>query len=339
VPRYDKDSAHLVTEAYQNLRTALLFGRKGDAGQVVLVSGSIPSEGKTTTLVNIGKLLAVSGEKTLVVDGDLRRANLHHRLGLEREPGLTDAFTRQTPVAELVQMTRFRNLFALTAGALPPNPPALLAHPHARELLEEVRKQFRWILLDSPPLASVTDALLLAQLADMAVLVVQHNKVDRKLAKRSVAALRKVEGLNVVGAVLNAVDLETRGYYYYYYPRQGEQKARREDPGRCRRRQRPAGARPPRARRGEGRGGHRHECLLARARGGALRPRRPPAHGSRIARPARAALDGGHGQPVHALRDPGRLRGGGSARRRARGAGRRRARAAEARDPRGRGAR
>ena len=136
VPRYDKESSHLVTEAYQSLRTALLFERKDDRGQVVLVVGAAPGEGKTTTLVNIGKLLAVSGEKTLVVDCDLRRANLHNRLGLSREPGFTDIFTRQLEATTLVQPTRFKNLYALTAGKLPPNPPGMLARPSVARLLD-----------------------------------------------------------------------------------------------------------------------------------------------------------------------------------------------------------
>jgi capsular exopolysaccharide synthesis family protein len=219
VPRYDESSQHLVTEAYQNLRTALLFARKSDAGQLVLITGTAPQEGKTTTLVNLAKLLAASGDKTLVVDFDLRRSQLHGRLGLTREPGLSGYFTRQEAVDALVRPTRSPNLFAMTAGSLPPNPPALLARKDMADFLERLRAQFEWILLDSPPLASVTDALLLARHADLAIFVVQHNKVDKKLIKRNVAALRKVSA-NLLGAVLNGVDIKSKGYYYYYYQQQ-----------------------------------------------------------------------------------------------------------------------
>ena len=216
VPRYEADNAHLVTEAYQNLRTALLFARGEDEGQVILITGTAPQEGKTTTLVNIAKLLAGAGEKTVVLDCDLRRAQLHHRFGLEREPGLTDHFVKHVPLEELLKPTELPNLFVLTAGPLPPNPPAILARKSIADLLVELRARFEWILVDSPPLASVTDALLLARHADVAVMVVQHNKVDKKVVKRSVAALQKASP-NVLGVVLNQVDVQQKGYYYYYY--------------------------------------------------------------------------------------------------------------------------
>jgi capsular exopolysaccharide synthesis family protein len=224
VPRYRRENLHIATEAYQTLRTALLFGRKRDDGQIVLVTGTAPGEGKTTTLLNLAKLLAVSGETTALLDADLRRPTLHQRLGLQREPGLTDVFTRGADPAALLQATRVKNMFALTAGPLPPNPPALLARADFGAHLEQLRRRFRWVIVDSPPLASVTDALLLGQHADLIVLVVQHNKVDKKVVKRSLAALRKVTP-NVLGAVLNAVDLKTGGHYYYYYPKKKEQPA------------------------------------------------------------------------------------------------------------------
>ncbi len=231
VPRYEEGSAHLVTEAYQNLRTALIFARRSDeGGQVVLVTGSVPQEGKTTTLVNIGKLLAASGEKTIVLDFDLRRATLHTQLGLLREPGLTNYFVSHDDLNLLIRPTRVPNLYLLSAGPIPPNPPALLARKELGTLLAELRQHFDWVLLDSPPLASVTDALLLARHADLAVMVVRHNKVDKKLVKRSVAALRRVTP-NLLGAVLNAVDVKSKGYYYYYHYGSREAAPRKEAAG------------------------------------------------------------------------------------------------------------
>jgi polysaccharide biosynthesis transport protein len=216
VPRYDETSVHLVTEAYQNLRTALIFARREERGQVVLITGTAPQEGKTTTLVNIAKLLASSGEKTVALDFDLRRAQLHQRLGLTREPGLTNFFVKHEDLDTLVRPTRVPNLFVLTAGPLPPNPPAILGRKNMGEFLDRLRSHFDWILVDSPPLASVTDALLLARQADLTVLVVHHNMVDKKVVKRSVISLRRVTS-SVLGAVLNAVDVKAQGYYYYAY--------------------------------------------------------------------------------------------------------------------------
>ena len=211
VPRYDEDNAHLVTEAYQNLRTALLFARHDDAGQVVLVTGTAPQEGKTTTLVNLAKLLAGSGEKTVVVDCDLRRAQLHQRLGLPREPGLHRLLRApRGPGRAHPAHAGARTCSRSPRGRCPRiRPPCSRARTSASSS-NHLRRRFEWILVDSPPLASVTDALLLARHADIAVMVVQHNKVDKRLVKRSVAALRRATP-NLLGAVLNAVDVRGPG--------------------------------------------------------------------------------------------------------------------------------
>ena len=214
IPRYGKDDAALATEAYQNLRTALLFSRRGEGGQVVLITGTAPGEGKTTTLLNVAKLLAVSGETVVVVDCDLRRANFHMRLNVPREPGFTDYFVKNVDLSGLIRATRIPNLWAIPAGALPPNPPALLARADLGTAFAQLKRHYRWVLVDSPPVAAVTDALLLAQNADSTVLVVQQNKVDRAMVKRALAALRKATP-RVIGVVLNAVDVRTKGYYGY----------------------------------------------------------------------------------------------------------------------------
>ncbi|MBK5255725.1 MAG: hypothetical protein JJE39_06805, partial [Vicinamibacteria bacterium] len=99
---------------------------------------------------------------------------------------------------------------------LPPNPPALIARKQMGDLMDRLRRHFDWILVDSPPLASVTDALLLARYCDLVVYVVEHNKVDKRAIKRNIQALQKVTP-NLLGVVINALDSKTRGYYYYYY--------------------------------------------------------------------------------------------------------------------------
>jgi succinoglycan biosynthesis transport protein ExoP len=217
VPQYDEANVHFVTEAYQNLRTALIFGRKDERGQIVLVTGTVPQEGKTTTIVNLGKLLASSGEKAVLVDFDLRRGQLHNRLGLTREPGVTNFFVNHEDLDALVRPTKVPNLFALTTGPLPPNPPAILTRPNMADFLDRLRGHFSWILIDSPPLASVTDAQLLARYADITTFVVQYNTADKKLIRRNLSALRKVTD-TVLGVVLNSVNVRAKGYYYYYYP-------------------------------------------------------------------------------------------------------------------------
>jgi capsular exopolysaccharide synthesis family protein len=152
---------------------------------------------------------------------------------VHREPGLTDFFVKHLDMTALTQTTGTKNLSALTAGPLPPNPPSILARPDVPAALDELRRHFRWVLIDTPPIASVTDALLLARHADMAVLVIQHNKVDKKVVKRSLAALRKAQP-NVLGAVLNGVDIKTKGYYAYYYQQHKDKRPAAAEPRRGR---------------------------------------------------------------------------------------------------------
>jgi capsular exopolysaccharide synthesis family protein len=221
VPKHDPGETHLVTEAYQNLRTSLIFARKDDGGQVVLIAGSAPQEGKTTTLINLAKLLASGGERVLALDLDLRRAAVHSRLGTGREPGFTDFFTRHENLEALIRPSRIPNLFVLTAGPLPPNPPAILTRKDLGDFFTKLRQRFDWILVDSPPMASVTDGFLIARHADCALMVVRHNTVDKKVVRRSLQSLGRANG-NVLGVVLNAVDMKSRSHYYYYYHQDSE---------------------------------------------------------------------------------------------------------------------
>jgi capsular exopolysaccharide synthesis family protein len=183
---------------------------------VVLVTGAAPAEGKTTTLLNLGRALAAAGESTVLIDCDLRRPNLHTRLNVPREPGFTDFFVSQMELSGLVRTTRQRNLWVIPAGPLPPNPPALLARPELGQGLDQLRRHYKWVLIDSPPVAAVTDALLLAHQADSTILVVQQSRVDRMHLRRAIASLRKVTP-RLAGAVLNRVDLKSKAHYGYKY--------------------------------------------------------------------------------------------------------------------------
>lgn len=215
VPKHDAANEGVITEAYRTLRASLLFNRQREHGNMILVTSSIPQEGKSTTAVNLAKALAESGDATLVVDFDLRRSSVHTHLRLYREPGLTDFCTREVKLDVVIQSTRESDLSAVTSGKLPPNPPALIGSLAVKSFLAECRERFTWIIVDAPPIVSVTDPLLLAKLSDMVLMVVRANQVDRKLAKRSLTALRRT-GAHVAGVVLNGVDPKQDSYHYYY---------------------------------------------------------------------------------------------------------------------------
>jgi capsular exopolysaccharide synthesis family protein len=235
IPKHDAAGDGVVTEAYRTLRASLHFNRERDHGNVILLTSSIPQEGKSTTAINLAKALAESGEPTLVVDFDLRRSSVHNHLRLYREPGLSDYCSREMKLDLVMQSTKEPNLSAVTSGKLPPNPPALIGSTAVKRFLDECRERFTWIILDAPPIVSVTDPLLLAKLADMVLMVVRYNSVDRKLARRSLTALRRTDA-RVVGVVLNGIDPKSDSYHYYYSYYQD----RREPGGKVTRMRRPS---------------------------------------------------------------------------------------------------
>jgi succinoglycan biosynthesis transport protein ExoP len=225
VPRQRKDNAPAIKEAYQTLRTSLLFSSKARSLKTLLLTSAGPGEGKSSIAVSMAKSLASSGDRVVLVDADLRRPTVHSKSGVERAGGLTNYLLstegNQSWLRYLKDVPNAPRLKIITCGPIPPNPPELFSTEKFRDLLHQLAASFDWVLIDSPPLASMSDSLVLGSLVDMVAIVIKHNENDRDLIKRSLAGLRKVDA-NVIGAVLNSVDLNKgsgKDYYYggYYY--------------------------------------------------------------------------------------------------------------------------
>ncbi len=225
-------SSRALKEAYQTLRTSLMFVSRDRQRRVLLVTSAGPQEGKSTTTVELARALRGSGEKVLVIDCDLRRPAIHRLLGVSREPGLTNWFVGTAGAREwrrVVRTDSASGVDAIVSGPLPPNPPDLLGSERFRSLIEEVRAEYDWVLLDSPPCLSLADASILADAAGTVLLVIRHNKTDRDMVRSAVAKLHKV-GASFAGAVLNAAEARRAygyDYYYagYYYYGSGEEAA------------------------------------------------------------------------------------------------------------------
>jgi capsular exopolysaccharide synthesis family protein len=238
VPKEREESARASREAYQTLRTSLMFSKKNPASKIVLVTSAGPQEGKSNTVVNVAKAVAGGGDRVVVVDCDLRRPALHHRLGIDRTTGLTNYILSSggDDWREYVQTTGEANLSAVTSGPLPPNPADVFGHQRFQQLLNELREEFDWIFIDSPPIVSLSDASILSSVSDMVALVIKHNENDRELIKRCVVNLKKINA-NVVGAVLNNVDMDRshyKDYYYlgyYYYGETGDSSSKKRKRG------------------------------------------------------------------------------------------------------------
>ncbi|HJU66864.1 MAG TPA: polysaccharide biosynthesis tyrosine autokinase [Gemmatimonadaceae bacterium] len=215
-----------VAEAYRSLRTNLAFARAHEAMRILVLTSPGPADGKSTTVANLAITFAQQGQRTLLIDGDLRRAVLDKMFKVPRSPGLTDVLVGRQRLRDVVHATEIEHLSVVGSGPFPPNPSELLGSSAMREVLRDAQTEFDVVLIDSPPLLAVTDAAVLATMADGAILVIRVGATAKAAVRRAVAQLQTVHG-RVVGAVLNDVDLRSGafsgsyGYYYYYYYGEG----------------------------------------------------------------------------------------------------------------------
>ncbi len=206
-----------VAECCRSLRTNIVFSAADRQMKTMVVSSANPREGKTTTVIYLGTTIAQSGQRVLLVDTDMRRPRLHASTGVSRQKGLSNLIVGDETYEDVIKSTDIPNLFVLPCGPLPPNPAELLMTKRFAVVLEELAKRFDRVILDSPPLQAVTDAVVLSKQTDGVVLVVRAGKTLRDDVKRSARLIRSVNG-PIVGVILNEFDIEDRhGYYYRYY--------------------------------------------------------------------------------------------------------------------------
>ncbi|BBY63010.1 polysaccharide biosynthesis tyrosine autokinase [Mycolicibacterium helvum] len=206
-----------VAEAFRKLRTNLQFLAVDNPPRLIVITSSSPSEGKSTTAINIALALAEAEHNVLLIDGDMRRPRLAKYLDLVGSVGFSTVLSGGAPLAEVLQKTRFPRLTVLTAGPTPPNPSELLASMAAKNLLGEVRAQFDYVIVDTSPLLAVTDGAILAANADGALVVARFGHTKREQLTHAIGSLNDV-GAAVLGAVFTM--MPTRGgsaYSYNYY--------------------------------------------------------------------------------------------------------------------------
>jgi capsular exopolysaccharide synthesis family protein len=204
------------TEAFRSLRTALLLSTVGREPRYILFTSATPSEGKTTTASNLAVILSQRGTRVLLIDADLRRPNVHHRFGLNGKLGLSTVLSGQTRLEDSVQQVReVPGLDILASGPVPPFPTEMLSSETMSELLRHAGELYTHVIIDSPPILSVTDGVLLSRQVDAVVLVVRHAKSSKHIVRRGRDLLIR-SGAPLAGIVLNAVDLNAPEYYGYY---------------------------------------------------------------------------------------------------------------------------
>jgi capsular exopolysaccharide synthesis family protein len=215
------DRASQISEAYRHLRTSVLLSTAGGAPKSLLISSSVPAEGKTTTAVNTAISLAQTGVSVVIVDADMRRPRLHKIFEKNNERGLSTILSRkmeENEILNLVQQHPGTGLYVLPSGPIPPNPAELIGSDQMRKLLNILTNHFTHIIVDSPPIASFTDSVLISAMVDGTLLVVQAGKTSMSVVKRTKQILQDVGG-RIFGVVLNNMSVQTSEYYYYqrYY--------------------------------------------------------------------------------------------------------------------------
>lgn len=202
-------------EAYRILRTNIEFNRKNPEDNSITVVSGGAGEGKSTTLVNLAYVCAQGGYTTLMIDADLRRPRLHTFFDINNSVGLTNYLTTDLALEDVILQTPVDNLYFLPSGILPADAAGILNSRRMSELLQDVKQRFDLVLVDSPPILGVSDAAVLASEVDLTMVVVQHRKLPRNMLMRVKQAVENVGG-QVIGVVLNNVDVRSDSQYQYY---------------------------------------------------------------------------------------------------------------------------
>ncbi len=224
-------------EAYRVLRTNLLFSRKDDKLNTVAIVSAGAGEGKSTTVFNLAAVFAQSGQRVLIVDSDLRRPTLHKMLRVTNNIGLTNYLLKQNTLEEVIQTTSLPTLDFMASGKLPSSSLGILSSAQMKDLINELKQHYDFVFFDSPPVMGVSDASILASEVDMTLQVIQYRRYPQPMNIRAKQLIEKVGG-NLVGIVLNNINMsQDESYYYYsgyyhdYYSRDEDQEPTAPGPG------------------------------------------------------------------------------------------------------------
>lgn len=213
-----------AAEAYRVIRTGIQFAQAGKELQTIALTSCTPNEGKSTTIANLAVVLTQAGKSVLLIDCDMRNPTVHKNFNLSNKVGLSSCISMGTALSDAVQKTSIEGLYALTGGVIPPNPSELLGSEQMKNVLQRAKEQYDYVLIDTPPVMPVTDALIVSRFVDGMILVIASAEVKVEMA-RDVKNQLVNAGANILGVVLNKVRSEHHGYgygYYYYYGNDGE---------------------------------------------------------------------------------------------------------------------
>ncbi|MBR6934674.1 MAG: CpsD/CapB family tyrosine-protein kinase [Clostridia bacterium] len=211
-----EDTPFNVREAFNTLRTNVVFGMAPSGGKRLLVTSANQSEGKSTTSVNLAVALAQNGAKVLLIDADLRKPKLHKFFNTDYTHGLSRFLIGQETLNDALFRTPVKNLDLMTSGIIPPNPSELLGSSRMKLFLEKAEEYYDYIIIDTPPINVVTDAAVLSKIVSGVLIVVHYGSTDRDDFQKAKNQLQMV-GANIIGFSVVGVRSEHKGYYKKYY--------------------------------------------------------------------------------------------------------------------------
>lgn len=215
----DESSPFELKEAYNALRTNLLFVIGVKKTNIIVFTSGYANEGKTSTCANIALSFAMAGARSLIIDADMRKPKIHRIFDINMSPGLSDVLCGNV-TDDTIQKTKYNNLYAMSVGKIPPNPAELLVSTNMEKMIDAVSEGFDYVFIDTPPVGLVTDAAVIARRAGGAVLVVREGHSRKEGVRVAKNALEQA-GTGIIGYVLTDVDSDTGAYRGYYSGRHG----------------------------------------------------------------------------------------------------------------------
>jgi capsular exopolysaccharide synthesis family protein len=217
-PLINNGVPHNFSESFRALRTSLLFSSADEGSRCIVVTSTGPGEGKTVVATNLAVALAQAGHRVLLVDADMRKPRVHFVLDKPQEPGLSNLLVGNATAKEAIQTTVVPGLWVIAAGPPPPNPAELLGSKRFKDFIVSLSQRFDWVMIDTPPVLTVTDSSVVAHLVNGVLFVVGAEMTSHHAGRRALERLEHARA-KVIGAVLNRVDLQHNSYYYSQYYR------------------------------------------------------------------------------------------------------------------------
>ena len=206
-----------IAESYRSLRTNIQFASIGKEVKSILITSTVPGEGKTTTAANLAVVMGQAGKKTVYVDGDLRRPTGYETLHVNNRLGITSYLVGNASLNDIIQESDIPNVSVITSGPIPPNPAELLGSEEMGQLIEELKTSFDMVIVDSAPALAVADPIVLSTYVDGCLVVIHSGKTNEDLVEKVIEQLKMVDA-RILGVVLNKLPRKQKkeeDYYYY----------------------------------------------------------------------------------------------------------------------------